>query len=117
MRDLVADAMEALKEGYGKIYKDLVADELEAKKDKTEEENRLIQELRNPKEKPVNKLTIQLTDSYFLHFTVSDWQDSKTLKVESQWTGAKNPEDLQTKVQITLEKDKLNQLTTFLSNV
>jgi hypothetical protein len=116
MSDLVSDAIEALKQGYGKIAKDLIAEELEAKNHKTEEEKYLIEKLTQPKEPKLSKLTIQLTDSYLLHFTVSDWKDSKTLKVESQWTGAKNPDDLQTKVQITLEKEKLNQLTTFLSN-
>lgn len=51
MRDLVADAMEALKEGYGKIYKDLIAEEIEAKKNKTEEEKSVLELLRKPDEK------------------------------------------------------------------
>ena len=62
----------------------------------------------------MKKLVLQLTDSYLLHFTVTDWKDSKTLRIESQWTGSKDPDGLQKKFQVTLEKDALNELTTFL---
>ena len=62
----------------------------------------------------MKKLVLQLTDSYLLHFTVTDWKNNKTLKIESQWTGSKDPDGLQKKFQVTLEKDALNKLTTFL---
>lgn len=62
----------------------------------------------------MKKLVLQLTDSYLLHFTVTDWKDNKTLRIESQWTGSKDPEGLQRKFQVTLEKDALDELTTFL---
>ena len=62
----------------------------------------------------MKKLVLQLTDSYLLHFTVTDWKNNKTLKIESQWTGSKDPDGLQKKFQVTLEKDALNELTTFL---
>lgn len=62
----------------------------------------------------MKKLVIQLTDTYLLHFTVTDWKNNKTLKIESQWTGSKDPDGLQKKFQVTLEKDALNELTTFL---
>ena len=51
MNDLVADAMEALKEGYGKICKDLIAEDLEAKKNRTDEENLMLELLRKSDEK------------------------------------------------------------------
>ena len=62
----------------------------------------------------MKKLVIQLTDTYLMHFTVTDWKNNKTLKIESQWTGSKDPDGLQKKFQVTLEKDALNELTTFL---
>ena len=65
----------------------------------------------------MKKLVIQLTDTYLMHFTVTDWGEHKTLKIDSQWTGAKDPEGLQKKFQVTLEKDALNELTTFLEGV
>jgi len=65
----------------------------------------------------MKKLTLQLTDTYLLHFTVTDWKDSKTLRIESQWTEARDPDGLQKKFQVTLEKDAINELTTFLEEV
>ena len=65
----------------------------------------------------MKRLVIQLTDTYLLHFTVTDWGEHKTLKIDSQWTEARNPEGLQKKFQVTLEKDALKELTTFLEGV
>ena len=49
---------------------------------------------------------IKATDNYFFHFTVTEHNDgTKTLKVESRWTGAKNPNDLQTRWQATLSNE------------
>ena len=63
----------------------------------------------------MKRLKLQLTDTYTLHFTVTDWQDTKTVMVESQWSGAKNPDVLQTRFQVTLSKENLKELSKFLS--
>ena len=59
-------------------------------------------------------LVIQLTDSYLLHLTVTDWKDTKTLKFSSQWTGAKHPYALQSRFQVTMSKDQLNEVVKFV---
>lgn len=49
------------------------------------------------------KQVIQVTDTYLLHFTTIQHENgTKTFRVESQWTGAKDPEGLQTRWQATL---------------
>ena len=63
----------------------------------------------------MKRLKLQLTDTYTLHFTVTDWQDTKTVMVESQWSEAKNPDVLQTRFQVTLSKENLKELSKFLS--
>ena len=62
----------------------------------------------------MKKIVIQLTDSYLLRFTLNEWGEHRTLKVESQWTGAKNPDGLQTRTQLTLDKDQWDELCSFL---
>ena len=49
------------------------------------------------------KQVVQVTDTYLLHFTTIQHENgTKTFRVESQWTGAKDPEGLQTRWQATL---------------
>ena len=49
------------------------------------------------------KQVIQVTDTYLLHFTTIPHNNgTKTVRVESQWTGAKDPDGLQTRWQATL---------------
>jgi len=62
----------------------------------------------------MNKLVLQLTDTYLLHFTLSECGETRTLKVQSQWTGAKDPDGLQTRYQVTLDQDQLDELSSFL---
>lgn len=62
----------------------------------------------------MKRLKLQLTDTYILHFTVTDWNDSKVLNIESQWTESKDPEGLQKKFQLTLDQDRFKELTAFL---
>lgn len=60
-------------------------------------------------------MKIQVTDTYVLHFTYFDHPDgTRTVRVESQWTGAKDPDGLQTKWQATLGKDEWADVATFL---
>lgn len=61
-----------------------------------------------------NKIVLQLTDTYVLHFTLTDVNEYRTLRIESQWTGAKDPSGLQTKCQFTLERDQFDELVNFL---
>lgn len=65
---------------------------------------------------PFQKLTLELNDSYRLHFTVHPTipDGYYHLKVESQWLGAKDPDGLQTRYQVTLSKKHLLQLTEML---
>lgn len=57
----------------------------------------------------------QTTNTYSYHFTVTDHGDgTKTLKVESQWTGAKDPNGLQTRWQATLKYEDWVELTALL---
>ena len=52
------------------------------------------------------KHTAHVTDTYRYHFTVTDHNDgTKTLKVQSQWDGAKDPNELQTRWQVTLSNE------------
>lgn len=66
------------------------------------------------KGKAMSKLVLQLTDTYLLHFTLSEWNDTRTLTIESQWTGAKDPDGLQRRYQVTLEKDQWDEVIDFL---
>jgi hypothetical protein len=54
----------------------------------------------------MNKV-IQVTKDYLLHVTVTHHDaEQSTLKIESQWLGAKDPEGLQTRYQGTLSRDQ-----------
>jgi hypothetical protein len=57
---------------------------------------------------------LQLTDTYLLHFTLTDTGTYRTVRIDSQWTGAKDPGGLQTKYQFTLDRDQYDQLINFL---
>jgi len=58
---------------------------------------------------------IKATNNYFYHFTVTEHEDgTKTLKVESQWTGAKNPNELQTRWQATLSNEDWVEVASIL---
>jgi hypothetical protein len=61
------------------------------------------------------KHIVQATDNYFYHFTVTEHEDgTKTLKVESQWTGAKDPNGLQTRWQATLRNEDWVEVASLL---
>lgn len=61
------------------------------------------------------KKTIQVTDSYLYHFTTTNHPDgTKTLKVESQWLGAKDPEGLQTRFQATFGNNAWHEIAKLL---
>ena len=60
--------------------------------------------------------TVQVTPDYIYHFTTSDWNGYKNLTIHSQWLGAKNPDELQKRFSINLDKDSLTALLTVLSN-
>ena len=61
-----------------------------------------------------NKIVLQLTDTYVLHFTLTDVDEYRTLRIESQWTGAKDPNGLQTRWQATLKYEEWVELTALL---
>ena len=61
------------------------------------------------------KHIVQATDTYLYHFTVTDHDNgTKTLKVESQWKGAKDPDGLQTRWQATLRYEDWVEVTALL---
>lgn len=61
------------------------------------------------------KHVAQVTDTYLYHFTVTDHGDgTKTLKVQSQWTEAKDPNDLQTRWQCTMKYEDWVEVTGLL---
>lgn len=55
---------------------------------------------------------ITVSASYLLHVSVSDVPSTreKHLKIESQWLGAKNPEERQTKFAVTLPAHMLSEI-------
>jgi hypothetical protein len=61
------------------------------------------------------KQILQVTDSYLLHCEVQpSYPEGHTLTIHSQWTGAKDPNGLQKKYQVTLGKENLNRLINLL---
>lgn len=62
----------------------------------------------------MSKLVLQLTDTYLLHFTLTETGEYRTVRIDSQWTGAKDPGGLQTKYQFTLDQDQFDELIDFL---
>jgi len=63
------------------------------------------------------KLVIQATHDYLLHFTSIAHDDgTTTIKIESQWTGAKDPNGLQTRWQATLRNDEWLEVINFISS-
>ena len=62
---------------------------------------------------PLKYRVIEVTESYRLHVTVHPTipDGDYHLKIESQWLGAKNPNGLQTRYQVTLSKKHLLELT------
>jgi len=60
-----------------------------------------------------NQRVIEVTESYRLHVTVSPSipEGYYHLKIESQWLGAKDPNGLQTRYQVTLSRQNLLNLT------
>ena len=63
------------------------------------------------------KLVIQTRHDYLLHFTSTAHEDgTTTIKIESQWTGAKDPNGLQTRWQATLGNDEWLEVANFISD-
>lgn len=61
------------------------------------------------------KLVIQARHDYLLHFTSTVHDDgTTTIKIESQWTGAKDPNGLQTRWQATLDNDEWFEIANFI---
>jgi hypothetical protein len=62
---------------------------------------------------PIKYRVIEVTESYRLHVTVSPSipEGHYHLKIESQWLGAKDPDGLQTRYQVTLSRQNLLNLT------
>lgn len=62
---------------------------------------------------PLKYRVIEVTESYRLHVTVKPTipDGHYHLKIESQWLGAKDPDGLQTRYQVTLSKKHLLELT------
>jgi len=62
---------------------------------------------------PFKYRVIEVTESYRLHVTVHPTipDGHYHLKIESQWLGAKDPNGLQTRYQVTLSKKHLLELT------
>lgn len=61
------------------------------------------------------KHVAQVTKDYSYHFTVTDNGDgTKTLTVQSQWTGAKDPNELQTRWQGTMNYEDWVEVTALL---
>jgi hypothetical protein len=62
---------------------------------------------------PIKYRVIEVTESYRLHITVSPTipEGHYHLKIESQWLGAKDPNGLQTRYQVTLSRQNLLNLT------
>lgn len=57
------------------------------------------------------KKVFQLTDSYLLHVTVTHHDDDNaTVLFQSQWLGAKNPDELQNRYQVTMTNDQWAEL-------
>ena len=55
-------------------------------------------------------ITIQPTPDYLLHFTVKPAGEDYNLKIESQWWGAREKNNLQTKFDVILPDYELKQL-------
>jgi hypothetical protein len=62
---------------------------------------------------PTQHRVIEVTESYRLHVTVQPTipDGHYHLKIESQWLGAKDPNGLQTRYQVTLSRKHLLELT------
>lgn len=56
--------------------------------------------------------TIPVSQDYLLHITVTDVPTTreKHLKVESQWLGAKRPDERQTRFSLTLPTHKMSEV-------
>lgn len=66
----------------------------------------------------MHKLVIQTNRTdYLYHFKTQKNRDgTQTLTVQSQWCGAKNPHDLQTRWQCTLGPDEWSELISFMED-
>ena len=64
----------------------------------------------------MRKVVIQTDRSdYLYHFFINHNKDgTRTLTIKSQWTGAKNPDELQTRFQSTLGEDQWDELILML---
>lgn len=56
--------------------------------------------------------TIPISQDYLLHVNVTDVPatSEKHLKIESQWLGAKHPDERQTRFSLTLPAHKLSEV-------
>lgn len=56
--------------------------------------------------------TIPISQDYLLHVNVTDVPatDEKHLKIESQWLGAKHPDERQTRFSLTLPAHKMSEV-------
>lgn len=67
----------------------------------------------------MNKFVLQSERSdYLYHFSVNNNLDgTRTLTVKSQWLGAKNPDDLQTRFQCTFKQHDWDELISRLQDL
>lgn len=64
-------------------------------------------------------MKLQLTDTYALHLNITDCDypaGSKALCVESQWSGARDPEGLQRRFHVVLSREHWQQVADYLAS-
>lgn len=61
---------------------------------------------------PGSKTIIELSKDYRLHLSVKEFKKgSYSVRLGSQWLGAKDPKEVQTRYQVTLTKKQVLDLT------
>ena len=63
-------------------------------------------------------MKLQLTDTYALHLNITDCdypEGHKALCVESQWTGARDPDGLQRRFHVVLSDEHWREVLAYIS--
>lgn len=65
----------------------------------------------------MNKLVLQLTDTYALHLNLVDCDSPagyKSLSIDSVWSGAKDPNALQKRFHVVLSEENWNKVAAYI---
>jgi len=63
-------------------------------------------------------MKLQLTETYALHLNITDCdypEGYKSLSVESQWSGARDPDGLQTRFHVVLSDEHWREVLAYLA--